>query len=229
MRLKKYDPDKDYFERTFRRWDWVAVSHLEKRAQDALVMLRPLRDMCKDCTMCRLGMRQPTIRGEQVKDHRVFSNMLPSRVMIIGQNPGYDECHEDLPFVGEAGKTFNKAVRAHGVKRNSFYITNTVKCATSSNEKPALDESDACEPYLRMEIRIMRPKLVVTLGAVAFERLCPGQRYSDRRGRISRSDVYGVKVFAIHHPSPRNLEDEQRKKDFYRQIELLCGIVKNLD
>jgi len=173
-------------------------------------------------------MKKPTIRSEIIKDQHVFSNMLPSRIMVIGQNPGYNECIEDTPFVGDAGKTFNKALKAHGVKRNSLYITNTVKCAKTNNERPSLDEARACEPYLLMEMRIMRPKLVITLGGVAFEQLCPGSRYSDRLGRITKSEKYGVKVFAIYHPSPRNLEDPQRNKDFYRQIELLCGLVKNL-
>jgi len=189
-------------------------------------MLYALRDACKDCTMCRLGMKIPMFKDKQVEDHRVFSTMLPQKFMIVGQNPGYNECLQDEPFVGGAGITFNNEVRKNGIDREDFYITNVVRCYTEKNQKPQKDEVETCSHYLHMEIAAMRPLLVVTLGAVSFNYLCPGAKYSDALGDITYSEKFGVKVFAVYHPSPLNLANPENKEKFQKQVAVLCRLMK---
>ena len=225
---KKYDPDGDRTDRQLRHFDWIAMGPLQPWQQDALTMLRPLRDMCKDCKMCRLGLKKPTIYGKIVQTQQVFSNMNPTKFVVVGQNPGFNECEQDEPFVGEAGKIFDRECNKNGIMRKEFYITNTAKCSTTDNTKPQDDEIRACEPYLAMELRIMRPTLVIALGAVAFKALCPNNNFSDRLGAITKSEKYGVKVFAVYHPSPTNMEDEFRAELFESHIKLLCKLITKL-
>jgi uracil-DNA glycosylase family 4 len=87
---------------------------------------------------------------------------------------------------------------------------------------------DRCEPFLRMEIGLLKPKLVVTLGAVAFAQFCPDMKYSQCLKQISKSTKFGVSVFAVYHPSPLNFADKPRKLEFAKQIKLLCSLIKKI-
>jgi DNA polymerase len=154
--------------------------------------------------------------------------MTPSRIFVCGQNPGWDELKLGTPFVGASGKNFDKELAKHGVDRSQFYIINAVRCYTADNAKPPQLCVDKCKPFLMMEIGLMNPQLVVTLGAVAFECLCPGHIYSQALGNITTSTTYGVKVFAILHPSPLNLTQPDRRAAFEHQIAVLCKILKRI-
>jgi len=196
------------------------------------VMLGKVHDLCLNCTMCHLGWK-PCEEFDTVFDPHVFSNMSPSRWMVVGQNPGYNECIQHIPFVGEAGKSFDKALSRFGISRKNIYVTNTVKCHTIGNEKPTFEQVSRCEPILRLEIAILRPLLVITLGQVAFEILCGGNKikpvYSENLGKMIFSEKFGVKVYPVYHPSPRNLSDETRKKKFNEQMVRLCKVIRNFN
>lgn len=189
-------------------------------------MLQILQVLCKNCVMCELGRRAVEREGEPARDPHVFSNMQMSEFFVLGQNPGYDELVRDEPFVGAAGKNWDAEVQKHGLTRQEFYVGNTVKCWTKDNAKPSFQHVSMCSRFLRMEAGILRPKLIISLGAVAFSFLCPGHNYSDRLGKITDSE-YG-KVFAVYHPSPRNLIDQSRRADFEHQTKVLCGLIKRL-
>ena len=121
----KYDPDNDRQDRMLRHFDWdISMS---EPANKRMTMLRSLRDTCKDCVMCHLG-RDFHIQHHERIDPHVFSNMNPSKIMVIGQNPGFNECKRDEPFVGEAGVNFNKEIEKFDLSRDAFYITNICKC-----------------------------------------------------------------------------------------------------
>lgn len=233
LKLRKpYNAREDWCERQERRlenWDWRVVNMDSERTKQIMRTLSPLRDTCKDCTMCRLGLGKPVGRsGIPVQDQHVFSNMIPSEIMVVGQNPGFDECQNDEPFVGDAGQNFSQEIGKYGVSREDFYITNVVKCSTENNKRAQQDEIDACEPFLRMEVRLLRPKLVLTLGKVAFEAFCPHIAYSEGLGKISTSMKYGVKVFAAYHPSPVNLKNPEIKAAYEKQIALVCALSRKL-
>lgn len=195
--------------------------------QRKLKMLTPLQEVCHNCTMCELGFKR-AVRDDKIKKPQVFSTMTPTRFMVVGQNPGWNEVVRKEPFVGDAGAAFDAEVAKHGLSRQDFYICNAVKCFTEGNTRPLPQHMDACEPYLRMEVQILKPKLVIALGSVAFEQLCPGVAFTAALGKITKSAKYGVPVFPIYHPSPLNLDEGGKRAAFEKQIELVCGLVKAL-
>jgi uracil-DNA glycosylase family 4 len=186
-----------------------------------------LYDCCLYCRMCELG-QIVHLDGQVQFDPHVFSTMTLSRICVVGQNPGVNECARGEPFVGQAGANFDQEVRKHGVDRDRFYITNAVKCHTPANRAPTPAEIGACALFLQMELQILRPRLIVTLGAVAFSTLCPGHTYTERLGCVTPTRC-GRPAFAIYHPSPRNLEAPARRAAFERQIAILCAIMARMD
>jgi uracil-DNA glycosylase len=87
--------------------------------------------------------------------------------MLVGQNPGADEDETGRPFVGRAGKFLTKVLAENGIKREDLFITNIVKHVSPQNRKPCADEVEACLPYLTTQISIIKPKIIVLLGASA--------------------------------------------------------------
>ena len=94
---------------------------------------------------------------------------LNAKIMFVGQNPGADEDELGRPFVGRAGKYLTKTLVEFGIKREEVFITNIVKHVSPKNRKPFDDEVSACLPYLITQIRIIKPKIIVLLGASAKE------------------------------------------------------------
>ena len=92
---------------------------------------------------------------------------LNAKVMLVGQNPGADEDETGRPFVGRAGKFLTKMLSENGIKREEVFITNIVKHVSPRNRKPYPDEVAACLPYLKTQISILKPKIIVLLGAAA--------------------------------------------------------------
>lgn len=200
----------------------------EKPFERKLRMLTQVKRACMACSMCELGRSGATKDNNLFRDPHVFSNMNPTRFIIYGQNPGWTELEKCEPFVGQAGENFDSEIEKHGISRNDFYIANSVRCFTNSNVKPLDKHIRSCEPFLRIEINLIKPILVVALGAVAFDRLCQGVSFSDNLGKIVNSSVYEIPVFPIYHPSPLNLQDKFRRQMFNEQIELLCKIIKRI-
>lgn len=188
-------------------------------------MLIPLSQTCLACSMCELGLKI-AYKGKLGRDPHVLSNMKPHRFMIVGQNPGWTELEKREPFVGDAGATFDAEIALHGMTRDEFYICNAVRCFTSGNTRPTAKHMERCEPFLHMEVNLIKPKLVVALGAVAFEQLCPGESFSESLKKITKSKKFNVPVFAIYHPSPLNLQDSGRAAAFKDQIKVMCALVK---
>lgn len=194
----------------------------EERAVDGLMHLQAFTITC---SMCNLG-RNPCEEKNTVFDAHVFSTMNASKWMVVGQNPGFNECVAHEPFVGDAGKFFNKTIAKGGLKRNDFYISNCVKCHTVENAQPTSDHMTRCEPILRLEIMILKPVLVVALGSVAFKVLCPGVEFSDNLGKIVKSEKFNVNVFPVYHPSPRNINLPERKDKLIADLGILCKLIK---
>ena len=174
--------------------------------------------------MCPLGHNKP-----EGKDPHVFSNLdllkLPN-IMVVGQNPGWNEVLQGTPFVGEAGRNFDKELEKGSVDRSSLYITNIVKCHTPGNAKPDDNNINMCKSYLNLEIGIIKPKFIATLGSVAFKTLCPDMNYNDNIGKLVNSTVFPYKIFAILHPSPLNLADPARRKKFVKCMNYFTRMVQ---
>lgn len=130
---------------------------------------------------------------------------LTAKVMIVGQNPGAEEDETGRPFVGRAGKYLTKTLVEFGIKRESVYITNIVKHVSPKNRKPYPDEVDACLPYLMAQIEIVKPKIIVLLGASAK----------------GTPRLTGVEYIEVIHPSAAMRFTKMRVK-FRLQIEDLA-------
>lgn len=203
----------------------VGDSYMDESYNRKLVMIEHLQKACSVCTMCELGLKEAS-RNDRTRNPHVFSNMRPHRFMVVGQNPGWDELAVNEPFVGAAGKNFDTEVEKHGLSRNDFYICNAVRCYTAENQRPTEKHIERCAPFLRMEINLIKPRLLIALGSVAFEQLCPGIKFSQSLKTIVKSEKFGVSVFPIYHPSPVNFRDSSRKDAFQDQIALMCKLIK---
>ena len=128
--------------------------------------------------------------------------------MLVGQNPGAEEDKTGKPFVGRAGKFLNKVLAKNGINREELFVTNLVKHVTPKNRKPLPDEIAACAPYLEAQVNAIKPKIVVLMGAVAWQ----------------APRVKGVKYVETYHPSAAMRFTKMRKKfeeDFRVLKELL--------
>ena len=112
-----------------------------------------------DCKKCRLW--------QEAKHGVPGEGPLNAKVMLVGQNPGADEDETGRPFVGRAGKFLTKVLAENGIKREDVFITNIVKHISPQNRKPYSDEVAACLPYLNTQISVIKPKIIVLLGASA--------------------------------------------------------------
>lgn len=190
------------------------------------VMMKGLQYFCMSCRLCSLGCELINEKDKQFDPH-VFSNMnFNSKFMVVGQNPGFNECIIGEPFVGKSGQNFDEEIHNNGLSRNQFYITNIIKCWTKNNNKPHPKYYKTCEHILKLEIAIIKPKLIITLGKHSFEYFCPNDVYGDKIGKITQS-AHGP-IYAIYHPSPLNINDPNRRNIFNKQIRLLSGIVTSI-
>jgi uracil-DNA glycosylase len=166
--------------------------------------LEDLNYQIYSCKKCRLWQEaKHGVPGEGPKT---------AKVMLIGQNPGADEDETGRPFVGRAGKFLTKILAENGIKREDVFITNIVKHVSPENRKPYPDEVAACLPYLNIQISIIKPKLIVLLGASAKE--------------TPRLD--GIKYIQIIHPSAAMRFTKMREK-FREQIAELSSLLAKMN
>jgi DNA polymerase len=120
--------------------------------------------------------------------------------MIVGEAPGFNEDMQGKPFVGAAGKLLDTLLTQIDLSRETVFITNVLKCRPPQNRDPMPDEAEACLPYLRQQVRLVRPKVILVLGRHALERTLPGY------GPISRVhgslvERGGFNFVPLYHPA----------------------------
>lgn len=185
-------------------------------------MLEKLHSFCNQCNLCPLGAQ--VVPG--APRPQVFSNMVESRYVVVGQNPGKNECVAQTPFVGGAGKNFDKELAKHGLSREMFYITNVLHCYTPGNRAPTSAELNACRPLFQKELGYLKPKLIITLGKFAFQSLCgKSETYKDSLGKVT-SSLDGLPVFPIYHPSGMNLANSERRAKFESDVAELALLIR---
>ncbi len=130
------------------------------------------------------------------------------------------------PFVGKAGKLMDKAFAGVGIKRQEVYIANIVKCRPPQNRNPEKDEADACMDYLRSQVMLVKPKVIVLLGSVALKNIL-GEEYGITKARgiwIEKNNIYYMPTW---HPAAL-LRDETKKLDFWNDVKKAYDKVQNL-
>ena len=162
--------------------------------------LAALKKQTSGCTLCPHLAKSRT----QV----VFGVGNPeAKLMFVGEAPGADEDEQGEPFVGRAGQLLTKMIHAMELTREQVYIANVLKCRpdlpgkSSGNRKPTRDEMDACLPYLRAQVAVIGPQVIVALGATAVEGLFGPQKMNMTRLRGNWRELDGVPVRLTFHPS----------------------------
>ena len=152
-----------------------------------------LRDRALGCTACRLA---------ETRTNVVFgSGTLESSLMFVGEAPGRNEDIQGSPFVGAAGRLLDELLEEIGVRREDVYIANVLKCRPPGNRDPKQDEIDACKGYLREQIRMIAPRVVMTLGNFATKLLMPTQLGITRVRGHSYDWWLGAKLIPTFHPA----------------------------
>jgi len=155
-----------------------------------------------------------------------------AEIMFIGEGPGQKEDELGRPFVGAAGKFLDEMLGYINLKRESVYIANTVKCRPPENRDPLPEEKEACWTWLLEQIKLIQPKLIVTLGKHSMELFLPNQKISQIHGKALRREMpdLGKQVFyALYHPAAALYNGSMREvliKDFKRIPKVLEALEK---
>ena len=160
---------------------------------------------CKKCKLC--NNRKNIVFGCGNKD---------ADVMFIGEGPGADEDLQGIPFVGKAGKLMDMAFEGVGIKRGSVYIANIVKCRPPQNRAPEQDEAEVCINYLRNQVILIKPKIIVLLGSTALKNIL-GKELSITACRGKWIEKKGILYMPTWHPAAL-LRDESKKIDFWKDL-----------
>lgn len=148
-------------------------------------------------------------------------------IMFIGEGPGADEDKQGIPFVGKAGKLMDKAFEGLGIERGNVYIANIVKCRPPSNRVPEDDEASACLNYLRNQVILVKPKIIVLLGSTALKNIL-GKEYSITLARGSWLERKGIIYMPTWHPAAL-LRDETKKIEFWNDLKQVVEKYKEIN
>lgn len=167
-----------------------------------------LENSIEDCKKCKLCTTRTNI---------VFGcGNKNADIMMIGEGPGADEDKQGNPFVGKAGQLMNKAFEGVGIVRDEIYITNIVKCRPPQNRVPEDDEAKACLNYLRNQVILVNPKIIVLLGSTALKNIL-GKEYSITASRGKWIEKKGILYMPTWHPAAL-LRDEDKKVEFWKDL-----------
>jgi uracil-DNA glycosylase len=196
----------------------------EQRVSDPVKALKIIREDLGDCTRCVLH--------KQGRKQIVFGVGNPkAELMFVGEGPGADEDEKGEPFVGRAGQLLNNMIKAMGIEREQVYIANIVKCRPPGNRQPERDECATCSPFLMRQIAVVKPKVIVALGATAAKTLLAMNasmiqlrgRFYDFRPTGVRSndpDWDGCKLAVTYHPAFL-LRDPRQKGEAWKDLQMV--------
>jgi DNA polymerase len=164
----------------------------------------------RTCQRCRLGAsRTQAVPGEGEPE---------TEVVFVGEGPGFNEDRLGRPFVGRAGDLLVKLLATLGWRRSEVFITNVVKCRPPDNRDPEPDEIAACLPYLKRQLELLDPALVVTLGRHSMGRFMPGARISQAHGTTAPADpgtgALAATVYALYHPAAALRSSEVERQSY---------------
>ncbi len=170
-----------------------------------------LEKVCKECTECDLcKSRKNCVFG---------AGNLDAELMFIGEAPGAREDESGIPFVGAAGKLLDKYLTAVGIDRDKVYITNILKCRPPENRDPLPEEQDKCIGYLREQLKLIQPKLIVCLGRISAMRIIkPDFKITAEHGKFYKKGDYTVS--AVFHPAAL-LRDPRKKETMLEDMKAI--------
>jgi uracil-DNA glycosylase family 4 len=196
----------------------------EQGVSDPVKALKIIREDLGDCTRCVLH--------KQGRKQIVFGVGNPkAELMFVGEGPGADEDTQGEPFVGRAGQLLNNMIKAMGLEREQVYIANIVKCRPPGNRTPEREECDTCSPFLMRQIAVVKPKVIVALGATAAKTLLAmNSSMMQLRGRFyhfkpagvrsNDPDWDGCKLAVTYHPAFL-LRDPRQKGEAWKDLQMV--------
>ncbi len=171
-----------------------------------------------NCAKCML---------HQNRKHFVYGEGNPNaKMMIIGEGPGEEENKQGKPFVGRAGQLLTRMLAAINIAREDVYITNIVKCQPPGNRNPQKEEVDACIPYLKEQIKLIKPQILFLLGKVAAETLL-GTNDLMKVMRTQKFSYEGIDTYVSYHPAAL-LRNPSFKKLSWIDLQALQKVYDNL-
>ena len=181
----------------YKVWD-----HLEKSIKN-----------CHKCPLCKTRLNVVSGEGD-----------IHAEVMIIAEAPGYDEDRIGRPFVGRAGKVLDYALNKVNLKRENIYISNIVKCHPPGNRNPLDEECNICINYLRNQVILIKPKIIILLGSVALKKIMGDNHYiTKERGKFIEKK--GILYMPTWHPAAV-LRDKTKFNDFVNDFKLVSDKLK---
>jgi DNA polymerase len=149
-----------------------------------------------------------------------------AKILIIGEAPGQEEDKKGQPFCGRAGKFLGELLNLAHLNRQKIFITNVVKCRPPQNRRPKKEEIEKCKPWLEKQIKILKPKLIITLGALALNWFFPEAKISQLYGQIRKFRIsnFEFRIFSTYHPAAafrRGNLRQRLKKDFKKLNKIL--------
>jgi uracil-DNA glycosylase len=196
----------------------------EQSVNDPMKALKIIREDLGDCIRCVLH--------KQGRKQIVFGVGNPTaELMFVGEGPGADEDEKGEPFVGRAGQLLNNMIKAMGIEREQVYIANIVKCRPPGNRTPEREECDTCSPFLMRQIAVVKPKVIVALGATAAKTLLAmnssmiqlrGRFYDFRPTGLRSNDPNwdGCKLAVTYHPAFL-LRDPRQKGEAWKDLQMV--------
>jgi uracil-DNA glycosylase family 4 len=196
----------------------------EQSVSDPVKALKIIRADLGDCTRCVLH--------KQGRKQIVFGVGDPATdLMFVGEGPGADEDAKGEPFVGRAGQLLNNMIKAMGIEREQVYIANIVKCRPPGNRTPERDECATCSPFLMRQIAVVKPKVIVALGATAAKTLLAmnssmiqlrGRFYDFKPAGVRSNDPNwdGCKLAVTYHPAFL-LRDPRQKGEAWKDLQMV--------
>ena len=200
----------------------------EHGLNDPVEALKLIREDLGDCKRCPLH--------KQGRKQIVFGVGDPTtELMFVGEGPGADEDEQGEPFVGRAGQLLNNMIKAMGITREQVYIANIVKCRPPGNRTPEREECETCSPFLMRQIAVIKPKVIVALGATAAKTmLAMSSSMAQLRGRFydfkpagfrpdarsNNPDWQGCKLAVTYHPAFL-LRDHRQKGEAWKDLQMV--------
>jgi DNA polymerase len=183
----------------------MPVNAQNTSGDDPMPTWTELQSICHECQNCQLASTRHNV---------VFGDGNPqSPVLFVGEGPGEQEDLTGIPFVGAAGQLLDQMLAIIDLNRSNYYITNIVKCRPPRNRDPRAEEQDACIGYLRTQVKMIRPKLIICLGRIAAQRLIdPNYRITKEHGQWVQKGTFWMT--AIYHPSALLRDLSKRPETF---------------
>jgi DNA polymerase len=210
--------DEPFFSALERRINKLAEVRNESKQSTKDNLMKELENEILSCKNC------PLYAG---RNHAVpGAGSYNAKLMIVGEGPGQEEDLQGKPFVGRAGKLLTQLLSEIGISRGDVYITNVVKCRPPNNRVPEESEIQSCIGYLKRQIEIINPKIVLILGSTALKAVVGEKSITKVRGE--EIEIEGIIYFPTFHPAavlrdeknklPQIREDFMKLKELYNQI-----------